>query len=114
MSTSIVPRTSAREVARRIAADRPMFHLADRTTSYITRGQPVTWNALAETLDFIASQVDPGHRTLEIGAGSTSVVFAAAGAVHTAISPVAYEHERIAEYAEEIGVPMGDTRFVAD
>lgn len=113
MSTGTLS-ASAVAVARRVAAERPKFHLADRDTGYAKPGQPVVWNSAAETLDFIARNVRPGTRTLEIGSGASTVVFAAAGARHIAISPVSHEHERIAEYCDEIGVSTSDVVFIPD
>lgn len=91
-----------------------MFHLADKTTAWIKPGDPANWNMLPATLRFIASNVHPGQRTLEIGSGASTLVFAAAGAEHTAISPVSYEHDRIREYADQIGVDLSTTTFIAD
>jgi len=106
-------RQDARAVAERLARDRPKFHLADRDTSVANIGEQVVWNALPETLAFIADGVSPADLTLEIGSGASTVVFAAAGARHTAISPVSHEHERIVEYCNSIGVPTHDLSFVA-
>lgn len=91
-----------------------MFHLADRQTSYAKPGEAVIWNALPDTLSFIAENVQPGDRTLEIGSGATTVVFAAAGAAHTAISPVPHEHDRIGEYCRSIGVPVTGVSFIGE
>lgn len=112
MTTITAP--AATEIAQRVIRERPQFHLADRDTSYATKGSPVRWNAQAETLAFIASSVGPHQRTIEIGSGASTVVFAATGSRHTAISPVAYEHERITEYCDSIGVSTELVDFRAE
>jgi hypothetical protein len=53
-------------------------------------------------------------RTLETGAGASTIVFAAGGAKHTAISPAPDEHERIQAWAGDHGVSMDDVTFVAE
>ena len=104
----------ATSVAERVISDRPSFHTTDRDTSHAPKGVPVRWNAQAETLRLIARHVTSGHSTLEIGSGASTVVFAATGAEHTAISPFAREHERVVEYCDAIGVATSDVTFVAD
>jgi precorrin-6B methylase 2 len=81
-----------------------MFHNAG--------GRDVRWNARSETLHYIAAEVQAGQRTLEIGAGASTVVFAACGASHTAVSPARHEHLRIAEYSTRIGLSVELVRFV--
>lgn len=95
--------TSGREAVTRILHDHPRFHGQGTITWYATRG----------TLDFLARTVRPGDRTLETGTGASTVVFAAAGAEHTAISPSALEHELIAKYCAEIDIDTSRVTFVA-
>jgi predicted O-methyltransferase YrrM len=64
------------------------------------------------TLELIARHVSPGDRTLETGAGASTVVFAAAGARHHAISPFGDEHKRIATYCADLGVGTDAVSFV--
>lgn len=104
----------ASAVAQRVIADRPVFHVTDRDTSYAPKGAPVRWNAQAQTLELIASEACNEHRTLEIGSGASTVVFAATGARHTAISPVAQEHDQITSYCDSIGVSTACVSFIAD
>lgn len=110
-----VPRAhGASAVAQRVIGDRPLFHVTDRDTCYAPKGAPVRWNAQAQTLELIARDLSPEHTTLEIGSGASTVVFAATGARHTAISPFAAEHEQIASYCDSIGVSTARVAFVAD
>lgn len=111
---TVVAPPSPLSVAERVIADRPTFHVADRDTSYAAKGDPVRWNAQPETLRLIAQQVHPGDTTLEVGSGASTVVFAAAGSDHTAVSPFSPEHEQIAVYGDSIGVSTTSVTFVAD
>jgi Methyltransferase domain len=90
------------DVVRRLLEDRPSFH----------RGGDARWDSLPETLEAVRRTVKPGDRTLETGAGATTVVFAASGAHHTAISPDPVEHERIRDYCRQIGVDDSRLEFV--
>jgi hypothetical protein len=68
----------------------------------------LAWKAL----EWIEANVQPGMRTLETGSGASTVVFAARGAHHTAISPSADEHRRIADYCAASGISTEQVRFV--
>jgi predicted O-methyltransferase YrrM len=103
---------TATVVAERLPIDRPKFHLADRDFPYAKVGEEVNWNILSDSLEFIAAHVTQNDRTLETGSGASTVVFAAAGSTHTAISPVPHEHHRIAEYCASIGVATDRLSFV--
>lgn len=65
-------------------------------------------------LHWLEDHVQPSMTTLETGSGASTVIFAARQAQHTAISPVADEHERIRGYCDEHGIPTDSLRFVAD
>ncbi len=91
------------DVVERLVAERPSFHL----------GGACRWNALPETLALISRTVSPGARTVETGTGASTVVFAACGARHTAISPAPDEHERIRAWCAGAGVDASAVDFVA-
>jgi Methyltransferase domain len=50
--------------------------------------------------------------TLETGTGASTIVFAASGTRHVAISPAPAEHEAIKVYCEEEGIELTRVRFV--
>jgi predicted O-methyltransferase YrrM len=95
---------NAAAIAGRIVRERPAFHSA--------QGEARVWNALPGTLDMISRLVKPGDRTLELGSGASTVVFLAAGALHTAVSPHGAEHQAIREYCAGIGVDTDRATFV--
>lgn len=67
-------------------------------------GKEQVWSARRETLLCLAEITQTSHRTIETGTGASTVVFAAAGAIHTAISPMPREHRMVKRYCLEQGV----------
>jgi Methyltransferase domain len=94
--------TDRLDVVQRLLTDRPAFH----------QGGEVRWDALPGTLEAIRRFTHPGDSTIETGAGASTVVFAASGASHTAISPDPAEHERVRDYCQRIGVDVSRITFV--
>ena len=90
------------DIVTRILTDKPSFHM-----SGIAR-----WDALPQTLEAIVRSARPGDSTLEVGVGVSTVVFAASGANHTAISSDVTEHERVREYCHRIGIDDSRLNFV--
>lgn len=89
---------------RALLRDAPAFHQDE--------GQrPVSLHAAAEVLAVIEAAVQPGSRTLETGAGLSTVVFAARGAEHTCVTPAAAEVERIRAYCTDRGIGLDRVRF---
>ena len=87
-----------------LVADQPAFH-HDGAHEQV-------WSARGETLAYLAEVTRVNDRTLETGAGASSVIFAAAGALHTAISPMAREHRAVERWCSEHGVPTERLTFV--
>jgi predicted O-methyltransferase YrrM len=90
------------DVVQRLLTDRPSFHL----------GGEARWDALPQTLEMIRRSARHGDSTIEVGAGASTVVFAASGACHTAISPNPAEHQRVRDYCRRIGVDESRISFV--
>lgn len=83
-----------RQVIDRLHRDRPTFH------GY---GQ-MQWDVSPGTLDLLADTLKPSMRTLEVGLGASTVVFAAAGVEHSAVGPAPHEFELIRTFCARIGV----------
>jgi predicted O-methyltransferase YrrM len=73
----------------------------------------VSWGINAAALDLLIRLIAPGQRTLETGVGHSTVVFAARGAQHTAVSPFAFEHERIQTWCADRNIDLSSVRFIA-
>ena len=74
-------------------------------------GHAEFWGLAWEALAFIERTVQPGMATLETGAGASTIVFAAQGADHEAVTPSAEEAERITAECERRGIPTEKLRF---
>ena len=72
-----------------VPASRPIAAVIadlDRDPPPVHAGAPTgVWAAAHDCLEFIGTRVRPGTRTLETGCGASTIVFAAAGAHHTAV-----------------------------
>ena len=62
------------------------------------------WGLAWEALDFLERTVQPGMATLETGAGASTIVFAASGSDHEAVTPSTDEAERIRAECERRGI----------
>lgn len=91
-----------RAVIDRLHRDRPAFH------GY---GQ-MQWDVSPGTLNLLADVLKPSMRTLEVGLGASTVVFAAAGVEHTAVSPAPHEFELIRTYCARIGVDTSAVSYL--
>jgi hypothetical protein len=94
--------TDRMDVVQQLLADKPSFHL----------GGSAHWDALPSTLEAVRAAAKDGDSTIEIGVGVSTVVFAASGANHIAVSPDAREHQLVRAYCDRIGVDCGRVRFV--
>jgi hypothetical protein len=72
---------------------------------------PVT---VSDLLTFIADNVDDTSRTLETGAGCSTLVFALRGSRHIAVTPSQTEISMISRYAVRNEILLGKIRFVQE
>ncbi len=89
-------------VVRSLLATQPRFH----------SGGTRVWSATPRTLELLATHVADDDSSVETGAGASTVVLAAAGARHTAISPFGDEHQRIRAYLESEGIQDDKITFI--
>lgn len=68
------------------------------------------WGLAWAALEWLEREVRPGMATLETGSGSSTLVFAAGGADHEAVTPAADEEERFRAECERRGID--DSRVV--
>ena len=68
----------------------------------------LAWDALA----WLEEHVRPGMATLETGAGASTLVFAAGGAVHEAVTPDPEEERRIRAQAAEREIDASGVTFL--
>ncbi|HEX6701878.1 MAG TPA: class I SAM-dependent methyltransferase [Gaiellaceae bacterium] len=69
------------------------------------------WGLAWAALRWLEENVTAGMATLETGAGSSTIVFAAAGAQHEAVTPDAEEEGRIRGACEQLGVDSSSITF---
>ena len=64
------------------------------------QGKLTSWQLSEEVLSFIDKNVQQNHRTLEIGAGVSTILFGAKSSIHTCITPSENQVTRIETYCE--------------
>jgi hypothetical protein len=69
------------------------------------------WGLAWEALEWLEREVRPGMATLETGAGASTLVFAAAGAEHEAVTPAADEEARFRAQAAARGIDASRVAF---
>jgi hypothetical protein len=92
----------------RLLADRPAVHrldLSDTPAVGLLATDPACYR-------YLASVCRPGARTLETGAGLSTVLFAALGTEHICITPSKDESDRIGAYCEEHNIDLSSVRFI--
>jgi hypothetical protein len=91
-------------VTARLREDPP--HLHGDGSRYFGLGWPA--------LEWLEGHVTSEMTTLETGAGGSTIVFAAAGSDHTAISPDPDEHRRLSEWCSRQGISVDRVGFLAE
>ena len=69
------------------------------------------WGVAWEALAWIERHVEAGMATLETGAGASTIVFAARGAVHEAVTPVPEEEARVRRACAARGIDDSGVTF---
>jgi hypothetical protein len=90
-----------RSLAAQFKAEPPSLH----ATGEVCGG--LHWAAL----DWLERRVQPGWATIETGAGLSTLVLAARGAIHEAVTPSQDESDRIRAEAERLGISLEHVRF---
>src|SRR5919199_1540879 len=70
------------------------------------------WGLAWAALRWLEENVEPGMATLETGSGSSTLVFAARGAEHEAVTPDPAEQARIRAECERRGISSERVRFL--
>jgi Methyltransferase domain len=81
---------------------------AERPALHGDKGLGASWPVLA----WLESHLNPNMTTLETGSGLSTIVFAAKGGRHTAISPVIAEHEAITAWCAGNGIKTGSLQLL--
>lgn len=85
--------------------DDPHFH-------FDSSGRPACWTLDPEVLSFLEPLVENGMRTLETGAGISTVFFALRGASHISITPDTRESELIQRYCQTRDISLQQVKFI--
>ena len=74
-------------------------------------GSDEYWGLAWAALEWLERNVERGWSTLETGSGASTIVFAAAGSSHEAVTPDPGEEDRIRRRCTELGVDSGGVTF---
>jgi predicted O-methyltransferase YrrM len=88
-----------------VLRDPPAVHDDERNDRVVTFG------LADDVLRWLLDVLPDGARTLETGAGLSTLAFALAGAEHVCITPAASEPARLRTYARERGISLDRVRF---
>src|SRR5919107_3804753 len=75
-------------------------------------GGSTSWGLAREVLTFIDGHVDEHSRTLETGAGLSTILFAMKGAEHICVMPDEEIVDRIRRFAEEHQISLQKVTFI--
>jgi predicted O-methyltransferase YrrM len=87
-----------------LIAAAPSFHTDEH-------GNPIHIGSDPGVLRFIAAQTKPGMATLETGIGTSTVLFALSGAMHTCVAYAGREIDRVKVYCAEQGIDAAGVEF---
>lgn len=90
-----------------LLSDVPHFH----TDSL---GRPASFTIDPAVLAYLEPLVGKGMRTLETGAGLSTVLFALRGAHHICITPIAGEAEVVKQYCQKHSISLQEVKFIIE
>jgi predicted O-methyltransferase YrrM len=88
--------------------------LSVKAIADIKNGRHRCYGLKREVLSFIAENTNENSKTLETGAGCSTLVFGLSGAAHIAVTPSLSEINLIGSYAIAHEIPMNKVRFVQE
>jgi predicted O-methyltransferase YrrM len=116
------------EAFERIFADRPLLHRIDEIGDFRTersalpvemrdqlasmRGRQ-NWGVSKEFGRYLLDSIESNMRTLETGAGVSTLIFALGGSDHVAVAPWLDELDELRKYAVRVGIDVSRVDFVA-
>jgi predicted O-methyltransferase YrrM len=100
-----------REVYNTLMREQPSLH--GRRTEERYEVAVFNWALQPAVLEWISRHARPGLRTLETGCGYSTILFAAGGCVHDAVSPFAEEHTCINDWCRDHGVSTAGVTYHA-
>src|SRR4051812_28382756 len=74
-------------------------------------GQPAYWAVAEDVARLLDEVLSQGSRTLETGAGLSTIIFAIKGAYHTCVVPDSGLVDRIVEYCSAVGISTSGINF---
>jgi Methyltransferase domain len=77
------------------------------------KGQLISdWRIDNTTCFELDSRLKPGLKTLETGAGLSTIIFAVNGCQHTCVTPDKAQADRIQDYCRSANIDAGDVKFI--
>jgi hypothetical protein len=116
------------EIFEQIFADQPSFHRVAETGRFRTERSALpdqmrnhiasltgrqNWGVSKELGRYLLDVVKAGMKTLETGAGVSTLIFAMGGSEHTAVAPFGDEMEEMRNYARTVGIDTSRVTCVA-
>jgi hypothetical protein len=88
--------------------------LVDEPGVHEHRGRLFSYGLPRPVLEFIDRHVDERSKTIETGAGLSTILFATKGASHICICPAEEEIDRIKDYCKPRGISLAKVEFRAE
>jgi len=118
------------QTLERILSERPKFHRSETeiVRSFVpsesglypedavlaASGRALCHGITPAFARYLLDKVKPGMKTLETGAGISTLVFAIRNAEHCAVTPSADEVAAIHQYANRLGISLDHVKFLID